>query len=334
MELKPTKSMMQLKNSPKYLSHLEVRFILFISLFFLSYLIAVEVHADSFIDRESVGNISNNLDQNSMVNEIFDKDYIIKSLDKINVTVKQDDKLKGTYDLDANGFMSFPLLDKILVTNMTISQLESLLHEKLKEKYFHNPTVRVTVSVKRYFTFDILGGVVNPGTYEGSSGFSLLDAIYVAGGLSEKGDENSITLQIKSKTNNDLKKTEKKYSLKSLYGNENISPILFGGETIVVSEILPISIKGPVIKPGEFYVKSPTSLRKVLGLTGGLLEKADVNTIKIIFNSKDGVYEKIFDLEKISRNQQVEPMINPGDNIIVDECISRYKFFNKIYCKK
>lgn len=97
------------------------------------------------------------------------------------------------YLVTLNGTINLPILGKIIVENMTTTELESFLVNKLiVEKHLLNPTVTVRLLNAK---FTILGEVKNPGTYTyNEQNISLLQALGYAGDLTINGKRKDILI--------------------------------------------------------------------------------------------------------------------------------------------
>lgn len=96
-----------------------------------------------------------------------------------------------SYIVDADGYISFPVLGKLKVEGMTTSEISDMLVEKIS-KDVKNPYVRV--QMPRY-RVNVLGEVNNPGAKSVSTErYSILDAISDAGDLSQYGRRDNVLL--------------------------------------------------------------------------------------------------------------------------------------------
>ncbi|KAF0192107.1 MAG: polysaccharide export protein [Gammaproteobacteria bacterium] len=98
------------------------------------------------------------------------------SLDKVRV---------GT-----NGTVSFPLLGEISVSNLTPTELEASLDERLRDGYLNKP--KITVSILEYRMFYVSGEVKKPGGYNYVEGLTVRKAVALAGGFTVRGSESKL----------------------------------------------------------------------------------------------------------------------------------------------
>jgi polysaccharide export outer membrane protein len=93
------------------------------------------------------------------------------------------------YLIDSNGEINFPLVGKIYVRGLTISESEVTIADKLRQ-YLNNPIVQVRIT---NFKVTIIGDVNKPGTfYLKSQRISIFDVIGLAGDLKIKGIRQNV----------------------------------------------------------------------------------------------------------------------------------------------
>ncbi|UKM63965.1 polysaccharide export protein [Flavobacteriaceae bacterium GSB9] len=94
------------------------------------------------------------------------------------------------YLVDVEGNIDFPVLGKIKVIGLTVSQAKNLIQKKLEDGYLKDPVVIVRIL---NFKVSVLGEVNNPGTFTISGErISLMQAIANAGDLTIKGRRDNV----------------------------------------------------------------------------------------------------------------------------------------------
>lgn len=101
-------------------------------------------------------------------------------------------KGKG-YLVDVDGNIDFPILGKLHVDGLKISELKSLIENKIKESnYIKDPLVMVEIL---NFKYTVLGAVGHNGTFTvDGDRVTLLEAIANAGDLTGKARTNKVTV--------------------------------------------------------------------------------------------------------------------------------------------
>lgn len=95
------------------------------------------------------------------------------------------------YLVDNDGYIIFPVLGRIYVKGMTMSQLRADLETKLLE-YLSDPLVSIR---QLNFNITVLGEVKSPGRYTSTSDkITLLQALGMAGDMTDYGDRTRVKL--------------------------------------------------------------------------------------------------------------------------------------------
>lgn len=118
--------------------------------------------------------------------------YILGAGDKISIKVFGQDDLSVESFLGNSGSVNYPFLGDVKVAGLSIKQVESFITEGLRGDYLINPNVYV--QVLEYRPFYIHGEVKKPGGYPYQPGMTINQAVALAGGLTERADEDKISL--------------------------------------------------------------------------------------------------------------------------------------------
>lgn len=115
--------------------------------------------------------------------------------DTFEVRVYQEPDLTGLYRVGADGTIDFPFCGRLTVTGLTPADLAERLTGCLSDGYLRNPQVTVTpkdIQSKKVFVF---GHVQKPGTFAYEDGMTVIQAITLAGGLTQfaKANLTSVT---------------------------------------------------------------------------------------------------------------------------------------------
>lgn len=123
-------------------------------------------------------------------------DYLIQPLDLLQIEVFGEPDISRSYPVSATGMIRHPLLDKVHVAGLTVSQVEENLTQLLSRDYLINPrvSVRVTQSTGRQVT--LLGEVKKPGTYTipHEQHLTLLQLVAIAGGFTDLAAINRVSI--------------------------------------------------------------------------------------------------------------------------------------------
>ncbi|MCI5158985.1 MAG: hypothetical protein D3906_11240, partial [Candidatus Electrothrix sp. AUS1_2] len=147
-------------------------------------------------------------------------------------------------------------------------------------------------------SFQVIGEVKNSGSFPFKEGTTLLKAIALAGGLTEKGSsENAV---IKRMRNGRVVETR-----------ANMDTLLSVDDTVYIPENLDsFQVMGEVKNPGSFRFKEGTSLLKAIALAGGLTEKAAAD---------DAVIKRVQYGRTVEMRASMDTLLAPNDTVSIPE---------------
>jgi polysaccharide export outer membrane protein len=122
-----------------------------------------------------------------------DSEFRLGPDDVIEVSVYQDKTLDRTVPVRPDGKISLPLIGEMPASGKTATELQKEIALRLKE-FVADPTVTVVVKEVNSPKISVLGEVKSPGMYKIKDRATLLDAIALAGGLTEYAKRNKIVV--------------------------------------------------------------------------------------------------------------------------------------------
>lgn len=111
-------------------------------------------------------------------------EYRIGPEDVIQVSIWKNEAMSRTVPVRPDGKITLPLLNDVEAAGLTPMEFREILIQKLTE-YMPAPEVSVIVIEPRSFKVSVMGEVPKPGRYEFKSRTTVLDALALAGGLSQ-----------------------------------------------------------------------------------------------------------------------------------------------------
>ena len=120
-------------------------------------------------------------------------EYIIGEGDVLYISVWQNPDLEQEVIVRPDGKISFPLVGDLTAANLSITQLDQRLTERLKE-YIRYPEVSVSIKKLGGKKVIVLGQVRSPGVYSVTGAKTILEAIGLAGGFTDHAVSSSIIL--------------------------------------------------------------------------------------------------------------------------------------------
>lgn len=126
------------------------------------------------------------------INSFAQQSYILGPGDKVAIKVFGQDDLAIETLLGNSGKINYPFLGEIAVAGLTVKQVEKIIERGLKGDYLVSPNVYA--QVVEYRPFYIHGEVKKPGGYPYHPGMTINQAVALAGGLTERADDDKISL--------------------------------------------------------------------------------------------------------------------------------------------
>jgi protein involved in polysaccharide export with SLBB domain len=124
-------------------------------------------------------------------------DYRLAPSDLLDFRIYQEPDFDAVIRVSGDGSAIFPMIGRVNIAGMTITQATETLRQRYMAGYLANPQVNLTVRTYAKKTFTILGQVQKPGAYpiEGNEEISLLQAIGMAGGYTRIANPSNVVLK-------------------------------------------------------------------------------------------------------------------------------------------
>tara|TARA_B100000427_G_scaffold317970_1_gene314614 strand:- start:2029 stop:4299 length:2271 start_codon:yes stop_codon:yes gene_type:complete len=206
-------------------------------------------------------------------------DYKISLNDELRVILTGSKKNIFSLVVQLDGTIFFPELGSISVAGETFSEVKRKLRNLVKSSYvgvdldlsFGN------LSAKK---INIIGAVINPGTYLVNPFTTISNSLSYSGGISEFGSLRNIKLV---KANGDMQIFDL-YDL-LVYGDRSFDSAIQSGDTIVVSGTDNfVAIDGAVIRPMIYEYREDDTYEDLINFSLGLNSQAEINNIRANIN--------------------------------------------------
>lgn len=120
--------------------------------------------------------------------------YYVDAGDQVKVTVFDEETLSGEFEVGSGGTLAMPLIEPLIVKDMTPGAVAKLIETKLKEGGFVLYP-KVAVEILEHRSFFILGEVNAPGEYPHNGELTLEQAVAKAGGFTPRAEKKSVILK-------------------------------------------------------------------------------------------------------------------------------------------
>lgn len=117
--------------------------------------------------------------------------YTLREGDLLDISVWGEESLKKEVRVLPDGSVTFPLAGRVDVANMTTTEAEKLITEKLKT-YLPDPQVTVVISSIEGNRVYVVGRVLKPGAIMLASPLTVMQALSQAGGLDKFADTDDL----------------------------------------------------------------------------------------------------------------------------------------------
>ncbi len=120
-------------------------------------------------------------------------DYLLNPGDLLEISVWKEEGMEKDVLVLPDGMISFPLVGHLNAAGITALQLQNDVTERLK-KYIPNPVVTVSIKDLGGNKVFVIGEVRVPNVYKTSRRVDVMQALSLAGGLTQYADESDIQI--------------------------------------------------------------------------------------------------------------------------------------------
>ena len=160
-------------------------------------------------------------------------DYRIGLFDKLTVTVFGVKELEAdNIQVDAAGQIQMPLIGMLQARGRTSRELADEIAKKLDDKYLRDAQVSVVISESANQKITVEGAVTNPGVFDIPGRMSLLQAVAMAKGPTNRANLKNIAVY----RDIDGKRQRLLFNCEAIRAGKVEDPELLGNDVVVVSE--------------------------------------------------------------------------------------------------
>lgn len=183
-------------------------------------------------------------------------------------------------EIDSQLQVFFPKVGTLSLRGLSFGQSEEKLRKSFME-YYKQDKVYVVIKSQVTRTVMVLGEVKSPGLKAMPGSIGILEALFLAGGVSKSGSLRQIQIR-----GHESREVVDLYEL--LFGGEASSPILRGGETLFIPPLLETAaIVGEVQRPGIYEISGNGTLAGLLKLAQGVTPTGYPNRVNLYRVSED-----------------------------------------------
>jgi len=243
------------------------------------------------------------------------QEYTLAPGDVVDIAVFGHPDLSRSETIRPDGRVTLPLIGEVEAAGLTPTQLAARIAAGLKA-YVKDPQVSVSVRTFQRAMVYLVGQVARPGAVEIQRGWTVMDVMAVAGGLTPRAAPRRATL-IRRATGQTINLDLEKLLLR---GDRTADVVLEPGDIIMVPVLQNrVLMLGAVRSPGAYDLDEDTRFLDAIARAGGPADRAGTNNIGVIREGPNGQPRVItIDLNRIVRGDMSQniPLQN-GDVIYV-----------------
>ena len=242
--------------------------------------------------------------------------YVLGPGDTIKIQLYGKDNNSYELKVGRDGTIQFPELGPISVAGLSYPELKDSLSQRINEQYIGVQS-NISLGELRSIQVFVLGESFKPGAYTISSLSTVMNALYVSGGLTNIGSMRNIQL----KRNGNLVSSIDLYDL-LLKGDTSDDQRLHSGDVIYIPSVKKTAaVAGEVVRPAIYELKSEKNIEELLELAGGLLPTAYKKDVRVEKVSDSG-QRTVVDVDLTSQGGSQASITN-GDLVKVYPAVER-----------
>ena len=247
--------------------------------------------------------------------------YILGAGDEIIIDVYGASEITYQEVISPDGAILIGGIGPVSLAGIDIKEAKQRIFNKLSSIYsgmkWRNPNTFIQVSLGqvRSIKVNVVGNVVQPGTYELSSFSTAFNALYFAGGPSENGSLRNIEVRREGEKIASL--DVYKYLFEGMSGQ---NPQLLDQDVIIVKPYLNrVKLAGSVKQPAVYELKEDETVEYLFDFSGGFNNLAFKEFVTI-----DRIGDKEKEVTTVDRINFATEKIMDGDSIYVTKVLNTY----------
>ena len=238
--------------------------------------------------------------------------YTLGPQDQLKITVFDEPDLSNIYRIDSDGFITFPMINKVAASGITPTELQDRIRTMLASGFLNHPQVRVEVEGYKSQSIIVSGEVRTPGKIMMTGAMTLVEALAAAGSPTSAAS-NEISVSRQKRAANGTVPDENdvdiiRVNLKDLQmGRAGRDLQLQDGDLINIPKALTFFITGQIRNSGALVWDSAMTVQQAIALAGGLTDRGSNRRIKADRIMPDGKVKEV--------SLQLEDKVQANDTI-------------------
>ena len=241
--------------------------------------------------------------------------YILGPGDEVLIDIYGTSQSSQKYAISPEGTIIIEKIGPVTVAGLTVEQAQAKVNQQMGQHY-QGSSIKLTVGQTRTLIVNVLGEVVNPGTYTLSAFSTVFNALYLAGGITEIGTLRNIKV---SRNGRIVSKIDVYDYI--LNGKLTGNIMLQDNDAIIVGAYdALVNIQGAIKRPMFYEMKEGETLKSLLNYAGGFTSDANQRIISVERKTNDGLT-----VHTVEEWDFASFQILDGDSVGVKGIIDRYQ---------
>lgn len=241
--------------------------------------------------------------------------YILGPGDEILIDIYGTSQSSQKYAISPEGVIIIEKIGPVAIAGLTAEQAQAKVISKMGGHY-QGSSIKLTVGQTRTVIVNVLGEVVNPGTYTLSAFSTVFNALYLAGGVTEIGTLRNIKV---SRGGRIISKIDVYDYI--LNGKLTGNVMLQDNDAIIVGAYdALVNISGAIKRPMFYEMKEGETVKALLEYAGGFNSDANKNIISVERKTNEGLT-----VHSVEEWDFASFAVQDGDSVNVKNIIDRYQ---------
>jgi polysaccharide export outer membrane protein len=253
---------------------------------------------------------------------------VIGPQDLLSIAILESPELSRETRVGPDGTVGLPLLDRVLLRGLTLTEAESLLEKKYVEAgILNSPHITINVLDLQSKPVTVLGAVRSPGVFQVSGQSRLLRILSQAGGTTAEAGGTIRIIRADARGEEQVQQVPMDEVLRGAI-EANIP--IYGGDTVNVVPAGSVYVVGAVNSPGRHVLAGEgdkTGILQVVAMAQDLTRTAKSDKAVLIRRDEKGELKQIpVNIGKILRQQAPDVTVFANDVLYVPDSTSKRAF--------
>lgn len=241
--------------------------------------------------------------------------YILGPGDEVLIDIYGISQSSKKYAISPEGTIIIEKIGPVAIAGLTVEQAQAKVNSKMGQHY-QGSSIKLTVGQTRTVVVNVLGEVINPGTYTLSAFSTVFNALYLAGGITQIGTLRNIKV---SRGGRIISKVDVYDYI--LNGKLTGNVMLQDNDAIIVGAYdALVNISGAIKRPMFYEMKEGETLKSLIEYSGGFKSDANKSIISVERKTNDGL-----SVHSVEEWNYASFTIQDGDSVNVRNTIDRYQ---------